>query len=63
MRLLRNTQTESQNLEISSFWWFLVPKSHILPVNLSKFKVSKRHKSISQQSQYKAMVIFTDDWN
>ena len=52
MRLLRNTQTESQNPEISSFRWFLVPKSHILPVNLSKFKVSKRHKSISQQSRY-----------
>ena len=36
MRLLRNTQTESQIPKISSCRWFLLPQTCILPVNLSK---------------------------
>ena len=42
-----NRITDSKDFE------FLVPKSRILPVNSSKFKVSRSTKSISQQSKYR----------
>ena len=50
-RLLRNTPTDSQILKISDFWLFSLLISRILQVDPSKFKVSKRDNSISQQFQ------------
>ena len=65
LRLLRNTQTESQILKISIFGDFLMPESRMLPVDLPKFKVSKLDKSISQQSRnmFLEPFLYTYNWH